>query len=173
MQQQCSCHVLIYLMSLSHQKAARAGKCEAELWLPGLSRPGLSCRCEGKHNKLGKAVQLYGFGCCVGVPVVITSFISNCIAFALCSSLWCLLHLPTRRCPHLKTWNCQSGWCFHIPVANVNYLISSGRAFSSISQVQGSSWSWALLLLTPRVPRSHLLFSSLCMTCYHETSYQQ
>lgn len=57
-QQQCSCHMLICLMSLSHQKAAREGKCEAELWLHGLSRTGLGCRCESKHNKLGKAVQL-------------------------------------------------------------------------------------------------------------------
>lgn len=112
-QQQCSCHMFICLLSLSHQKAAREGKCEAELWVHGLSRTGLSCRCERKHKKLGKAVQLYGFGCCVGVPVVIRIFISNCVAFALCSSLWCLLPLPAGRCPHLRTWNCQSGWCFH------------------------------------------------------------
>lgn len=45
-QQQCSCHMLICLMSFSHQKAASGGKCEAELWLHGLSRTGLSCRCE-------------------------------------------------------------------------------------------------------------------------------
>lgn len=30
-QQQCSCHMLICLMSLSHQKVAREGKSEAEL----------------------------------------------------------------------------------------------------------------------------------------------
>lgn len=111
--------------------------------------------------------------CWVSVPVVIRGFISNCIGFALCSSLWCLFHLPAGRCPQLKRWNCQSGWCFHVPVAHVSYLVSSGGAFSSSSQAQGSSWSWALLPLTLRVPRSHLLFSSLCMTGYHETSYQQ
>lgn len=116
-------------------------------------------------------------GCCVGAPVLIRSFISNCVAFCFLyflmvptsSPCW-KMSSPSRE---MKTQNCWSGWYFHVPVAHVSYLVSSGRAFSSSSQLQDSSWSWALLLLTLRVPRSDLLFSSLCMTCYHETSYQQ
>lgn len=45
-QQQCRCHMLICLMSLSLQKAASESKCETELWFHGFSRIGLRCRCE-------------------------------------------------------------------------------------------------------------------------------